>query len=83
MQTNNSERKEGGKATLPRRTSYEAACLFADISGFTAASEALTNKYGEQLGAECLAKYINEYYFRLVEIFTAQEGDVFKVNMLM
>ena len=36
----------------PQRKHYYAACLFADVSGFTALNEQMTIDYGPDAGAE-------------------------------
>jgi class 3 adenylate cyclase len=56
--------------------SYETCVLFADVSGFTALTEALSVKGPE--GAEQLAKHLNSYFEQLVRLIAAQGGDVFK-----
>ena len=48
------------KTSLPDRT--EGAALFADISGFTPLTEALTQTHGPRRGAEELTKHLNEVY---------------------
>ena len=60
----------------PISDSFQAAVLFADISGFTA----LTEKLAEQgpIGMETLTTVINAYFGRLVEVVTDYGGDVVK-----
>lgn len=43
----------------PTRQTYDTVCLFCDVSGFTALSEAMEQK-GE--GAEGLAMHLNSYF---------------------
>jgi len=50
--------------TLPDRTA--GAALFADISGFTPLTEALTLELGPQRGTEELSRQINAVYERLI-----------------
>jgi class 3 adenylate cyclase len=50
--------------TLPDRTA--GAALFADISGFTPLTEALTLELGAQRGAEELSRQINAVYEKLI-----------------
>ncbi|CAK9060722.1 3' [Durusdinium trenchii] len=62
----------------PRRTTYETACFFADVSGFTNLSEEMTRRHGQHVGAEYLAKHLNSYFSQLVKIIGSEGGDVFK-----
>ena len=62
---------------LPRSLRFEAAVLFADVSGFTKLSEAMAKQYGER-GAEMVAVHLNNYFAQLVKLITAEGGDVFK-----
>lgn len=50
--------------TLPERTS--GAALFADISGFTPLTEALTQALGLRRGAEELPRHLNQVYDALI-----------------
>jgi class 3 adenylate cyclase len=52
------------------------ACLFADVSGFTAMSEALLAMGKE--GSEVLTKVLNGFYAELVEAALANGGDVMR-----
>lgn len=47
---------DGSRAAPPRSRSYETVCLFADVSGFTALSEAMSKDGPE--GAEYVAKHV-------------------------
>ena len=49
---------------LPERT--QGAALFADISGFTALTEALARELGPKLGAEELTRHLNRVYDALI-----------------
>src|SRR5947209_8316448 len=60
----------------PRLEQFEAAVMFADISGFTALSEKLAQQ-GPQ-GAETLAGLLNSYFTELIGIITEQGGEVVK-----
>lgn len=50
--------------------------MFADVSGFTALSEAM-GKYGPE-GAEYLAKHLNSYFSQMVKLIASEGGDIFK-----
>lgn len=50
--------------------------LFADISGFTALTEALTQR--DPTGAEELTRLLNAYFTQLIEIITNHGGDIVK-----
>ena len=50
--------------TLPDRTNGSA--LFADLSGFTALTEALSNALGPRRGAEELTRRIDSVYSTLI-----------------
>lgn len=63
---------------LPSRQEYDTVCLFADVSGFTALSEAMMGNGGE--GVEGLAKHLNSYFGQMVRIIASEGGDVFKVR---
>lgn len=67
------------KEELPSRQEYDTVCLFADVSGFTALSEAMMlSDKGE--GVEGLAKHLNSYFGQMVRIIASEGGDVFKVR---
>ena len=59
---------------LPDRT--HGAALFADISGFTRLTEALSNELGAQRGAEELSKHLNLIYGELIEWVDTYSGSV-------
>lgn len=52
--------------------------MFADVSGFTALSEAMA-RYGPE-GAEYLTKHLNNYFSQMVKIIASMGGDIFKVR---
>eukprot|EP00752_Nemacystus_decipiens_P003083 g2855.t2 len=60
---------------LPSRQEYDTVCLFADVSGFTALSEAMMSSTE---GVEGLAKHLNAYFGQMVKIIASEGGDVFK-----
>ena len=60
---------------VPRREGLDTVCLFADIKGFTALSEAMEE---EGAGSEGLAKYLNMYFSQMCRIIASEGGDVFK-----
>ncbi|CAN0555378.1 unnamed protein product, partial [Ectocarpus sp. 8 AP-2014] len=60
---------------LPSRQEYDTVCLFADVSGFTALSEAMMSSTE---GVEGLAKHLNSYFGQMVRIIASEGGDVFK-----
>ncbi|HQE92504.1 MAG TPA: tetratricopeptide repeat protein [Anaerolineae bacterium] len=60
--------------TLPDRTS--GAALFADVSGFTPLTEALTRLYGPKRGAEELAHQLNRVYNALIAEVDRYRGSV-------
>lgn len=60
---------------VPWRQEYETVCVFCDVSGFTALSEAMAMN-GK--GAEGLAKHLNSYFSQMVRIIASDGGDVFK-----
>src|SRR5437870_2296022 len=57
--------------------SFEAAALFADISGFTPLAEKLA-LHGPS-GAEELSSILNIYFEKLIQIIHAHGGDVVKM----
>lgn len=59
---------------LPDRT--EGAALFADISGFTALTEALVRELGPQRGAEELSRHLNSVYDALINTLHTYGGSV-------
>ncbi len=65
-------------ATLPDRVTGSA--LFADISGFTPLTEALTRELGPQRGSEELTHQINLVYAALIETLHRFGGSVISFN---
>ncbi len=55
---------------------FQAAILFADISGFTLLTERLAEE--GPTGVESLARILNEYFGQLIDIIHAYGGDVVK-----
>eukprot|EP00002_Diphylleia_rotans_P034920 TRINITY_DN7555_c0_g1_i1.p1 TRINITY_DN7555_c0_g1~~TRINITY_DN7555_c0_g1_i1.p1 ORF type:complete len:2453 (-),score=413.18 TRINITY_DN7555_c0_g1_i1:295-7653(-) len=72
------KRFSGDPAILqePIRDSFQAAVIFADISGFTPLSERLCKKGGE--GAEKLSSYLNRYFEQLIALLKFFGGDIIK-----
>ena len=60
----------------PTAQDFEAAVLFADISGFMALTERLAEK--GPLGVESLARILNEYFGQLIDLVYEYGGDVVK-----
>ena len=60
----------------PASGSFEAAVLFADISGFTALTERLAQKGA--VGVEELTTHLNAYFGQLIELILAHGGDIVK-----
>jgi len=59
----------------PYRRTMETVCMFCDVSGFTKLAEAMEK---EGLGAEGLAKYLNQYFAQMAREIQGQGGDIFK-----
>ncbi|HMB22979.1 MAG TPA: adenylate/guanylate cyclase domain-containing protein, partial [Anaerolineales bacterium] len=60
----------------PVAEEFQAAILFADISGFTLLTEHLAEM--GPTGVETLARILNEYFGQLIDIIHAYGGDVVK-----
>lgn len=60
----------------PVAENFQAAVLFADISGFTLLTERLAEE--GPAGVETLARILNEYFGQLIEIIHNYGGDVVK-----
>ncbi|NJN66886.1 MAG: tetratricopeptide repeat protein [Chloroflexaceae bacterium] len=60
----------------PTVARFEAAVLFADVSGFTALTEHLA-QYGSR-GAEELTRVMNGYFDRMIDLLTVEGGEVVK-----
>ena len=61
---------------LLRPERMEGACMFADVSGFTALSESLAALGGE--GAEVLTRVLNEFYAAVIAVLEPAGGDVMR-----
>jgi len=70
------ERASGTRIAPPETQTFNTVCLFADVSGFTALSEALLGKLGPRDGAEMLAKHLNNYTTMMVKLTARGGGDV-------
>jgi class 3 adenylate cyclase/predicted ATPase len=57
-------------------TFTQATLMFADISGFTAMSERLTQLGRE--GAEIITGIVNDYFAAMLEVIARHDGDLFK-----
>jgi class 3 adenylate cyclase/tetratricopeptide (TPR) repeat protein len=60
----------------PSAERFPAAVLFADISGFTALAERLTQQ--GSAGIEKLSNALNTYFSQLIELIMAHGGEIFK-----
>jgi class 3 adenylate cyclase/tetratricopeptide (TPR) repeat protein len=60
----------------PAAEDFQAAVLFADISGFTLLTERLAERGPS--GVEALARILNEYFGQLIDIIHEYGGDVVK-----
>ena len=60
----------------PLAKDFQAAVLFADISGFTALTERLAEK--GTAGVETLAHILNDYFGQLIDVVYEHGGDVVK-----
>src|SRR5574339_325269 len=60
----------------PVAEEFQAAILFADISGFTVLTEQLAER--GPVGVETLARILNEYFGQLIDIIHDYGGDVVK-----
>lgn len=60
----------------PQSEAVAAAVLFADVSGYTALTEALARQ--GPAGVEKVAAGLNGYFGRLIDIITAHGGDIVK-----
>ncbi|MCA9992712.1 MAG: AAA family ATPase [Anaerolineales bacterium] len=62
----------------PKADRFPAGVLFADIAGFTALAERLSDDLGPAAGAEQLAHILNRYFGRFIELVIAHGGEVVK-----
>ncbi len=60
----------------PLAKDFQAAVMFADISGFTALTERLAEK--GTAGVETLARILNDYFGQLIDLVYEYGGDVVK-----
>lgn len=60
----------------PIKDDYETVVLFADVSGYTAMCEAMSEQGND--GDENLAKTLRSYFELLIKAISKQGGDVFK-----
>ena len=60
----------------PLAKDFQAAVMFADISGFTALTERLAEK--DTAGVEKLARILNDYFGQLIDLVYEYGGDVVK-----
>jgi class 3 adenylate cyclase/tetratricopeptide (TPR) repeat protein len=63
-----------GRGELPDRV--RGAALFADISGFTALTEALARELGPQRGAEILTVHLDRVFEALIDVLALRGGHV-------
>ncbi len=62
--------------TMPLLERFPAVALFADVSGFTALTERLSQR-GPQ-GVEELSRLLNAYFGQLIDVIAAHGGDIVK-----
>ncbi len=70
-----------GRTALNHQASkYDAAVLFADVSGFTKLTEKLAEQYGKEqaVGAEHLTFMLSDYFDHLISVVLDHNGDVIK-----
>jgi class 3 adenylate cyclase len=69
----------GGEVSLPKSIAFDAAVLFADISGFSRLAERLVHTFKDAANAaEMLTNYIGRSLDRMVNTICAKGGDVVK-----
>ena len=61
-----------------RAGQFEAAVLFADVSGFTPLTEALAQKGAE--GPEELTRLLNGYFARMISLIEVEGGEIVKFS---
>ena len=71
-----SDRRRALAAGLELPDRVEGAALFADISGFTALTEALAREFGPQRGAEELTANLNRVFHEIIARLDRYGGDV-------
>lgn len=71
-------RRRARDVPIPERGGYryEAAVLFADMSGFTALTEMLASR---QDGAEEISRVLNAYFGRISDLVSAHGGDLLRL----
>lgn len=62
----------------PTQHLFQAAVLFADVSGFTKLTEALAAKGDE--GPEEITRLLNQYFSRMIALLESDQGDVVKFS---
>lgn len=67
-----------GQITPPAADRFPAAVMFADISGFTALAEQLSQAFGPPAGAEQLADILNAHFNQFIELIGEHGGEVVK-----
>src|SRR5262245_48552190 len=60
----------------PLRENFPAVVLFTDISGFTSLTERLAEK--GPVGVETLARILNDYFGKMIDVIEEYGGDVVK-----
>ncbi|MFQ5610982.1 MAG: tetratricopeptide repeat protein [Anaerolineae bacterium] len=63
---------------IPQAERFEAAVLFADVSGFTALTETLANQ--GPAGSEEITGLLNKYFGRMILLAEAEGGEVVKFS---
>ena len=66
---------KGELKEAPYKISLNTVVMFCDVSGFTKLAEAMARS---GMGAEGLAKYLNQYFSLMCKEIQAQGGDIFK-----
>lgn len=67
-----------GQISPPTADRFPAAVMFADISGFTALAEQLSQNFGPPAGAEQLADILNAHFNQFIELIGDHGGEVVK-----
>jgi len=74
---NEYQKRKTGPTPVPQKNRIRTAVLFADVSGFTALSEAMAMKYGPT-GCQHVAQKLNQYFEKMLRHISKQGGDIFK-----
>ena len=71
---------DGNSTICPSEKEFDAAILFADVTGFTNLTERLMAQHKDQvaIGAEQLTLLLSQYFDHLVEVIYQHGGDVIK-----